>query len=197
MTNGVFLFVIGNCSLVICHCRAQNRQSSKHFLSFPDFPDVPNRVSALDDPSSCVVSSPHHCIKWYRVMRCPKCGCQDDKVIDSRSSREGATIRRRRECVSCGHRFTTYEVMEQGRLMVLKRDDRREEFSREKLLAGVQKACQKRPVSQEAIENLVQEIVDDLSNTYDREVPCKAIGERVMAGLRALDPVAVVRDSSV
>ena len=87
--------------------------------------------------------------------------------------------------------------MEQGRLMVLKRDDRREEFSREKLLAGVQKACQKRPVSQEAIENLVQEIVDDLSNTYDREVPCKAIGERVMAGLRALDPVAYVRYASV
>ena len=130
-------------------------------------------------------------------MRSPKCGCQDHKVIDSRSSREGATIRRRRECVSCGHRFTTYEVMEQGRLMVLKRDDRREEFSREKLLAGVQKACQKRPVSQEAIENLVQEIVDDLSNTYDREVPCKAIGERVMAGLRALDPVAYVRYASV
>src|SRR2546426_10936913 len=111
-------------------------------------------------------------------MRCPKCGCQNDKVIDSRSSREGATIRRRRECLGCDHRFTTYEEIERARLMVLKRDGRREEFSREKLLAGVQKACEKRPVSQEDIENLVQEIVDDLSNTYDREVPCKAIGER-------------------
>ena len=130
-------------------------------------------------------------------MRCPKCGCQDDKVIDSRSSREGATIRRRRECVSCGHRFTTYEVMEQGRLMVLKRDDRREEFSREKLLAGVQKACQKRQGQEQRRAQIVQEIVDDLSNTHDGEVPCKAIGERVMTGLRALDPVAYVRYASV
>src|SRR5437762_7947439 len=95
-------------------------------------------------------------------MRCPKCGCQDDKVIDSRASREGATIRRRRECISCGHRFTTYEEVERGRLMVLKSDARREEFSREKLLAGLQKACEKRPVSQEAIEGLVHEIMEDL-----------------------------------
>jgi transcriptional repressor NrdR len=81
--------------------------------------------------------------------------------------------------------------------MVLKRDDRREEFSREKLMSGLQKACQKRPVSQEAIEILVQQIVDELSNTYEREVPCNAIGERIMAGLRALDPVAYVRYASV
>src|SRR4051812_14045019 len=130
-------------------------------------------------------------------MRCPKCGCQDDKVIDSRASREGATIRRRRECVSCGHRYTTYEEVERGRLMVIKRDGRREEFSREKLLAGLVKASQKRPVSLEAIETLVQEIVEDLSNTYDREVPCRAIGERVMLGLRTLDPVAYVRYASI
>ncbi len=130
-------------------------------------------------------------------MRCPKCGCQDDKVIDSRASREGAAIRRRRECIGCRHRFTTYEEVERGRLMVTKRDDRREEFSREKLLSGVQKACQKRPVSQEAIDSLVQQIVDELSNSYEREVPCKAIGERVMAGLRVLDPVAYVRYASV
>jgi len=130
-------------------------------------------------------------------MRCPKCGCQDDKVIDSRASREGAAIRRRRECIACRHRFTTYEEVERGRLMVLKRDDRREEFSREKLMSGLQKACQKRPVSQEAIEILVQQIVDELSNTYEREVPCNAIGERIMAGLRALVPVAYVRYASV
>src|SRR5437016_12497543 len=98
-------------------------------------------------------------------MRCPKCGGQDDKVIDSRGSREGATIRRRRECISCGHRFTTYEEVERGRLMVLKRDGRREELSREKLLAGLQKASQKRPISQEALESLVQEIVEDLYNS--------------------------------
>jgi transcriptional repressor NrdR len=130
-------------------------------------------------------------------MRCPKCGCQDDKVIDSRASREGSAIRRRRECIACGHRFTTYEQVERARLMVLKHDGRREEFSKDKLLAGIQKACQKRPVSQEDIEDLVENIINDLSNTFDREVPCQAIGERVMAGLRGLDPVAYVRFASV
>ena len=89
-------------------------------------------------------------------MRCPKCGCQDDKVIDSRASREGATIRRRRQCVACGFRFTTYEEIERAGLVVLKRDGRREEFSKEKLLSGVRKACQKRPVSLKIIEDLVE-----------------------------------------
>lgn len=130
-------------------------------------------------------------------MRCPKCGCEDDKVIDSRSSREGATIRRRRECLGCSHRFTTYEEIERARLMVLKRDGRREEFSRGKLLAGVQKACEKRPVSEEAILNLVEQIIDDLSNSFEREVPGHEIGERVMRGLRGLDPVAYVRYASI
>jgi transcriptional repressor NrdR len=130
-------------------------------------------------------------------MRCPKCGCQDDKVIDSRAARDGASIRRRRECIKCGNRYTTYEQVERGRLMVSKRDGRREDFSREKLAEGIQKACQKRPVSQEQIENLVEEIVDDLSSSFDREVPCKAIGERVMSGLRGLDPVAYVRYASI
>ncbi|PYX67570.1 MAG: transcriptional regulator NrdR [Acidobacteria bacterium] len=130
-------------------------------------------------------------------MRCPKCGGQDDKVIDSRSSREGATIRRRRECISCGHRFTTYEEVERARLMVSKQDGRREEFSREKLLSGVQKACEKRPVTQEQIEALVEQILDDLSSTFEREVPCNEIGERVMRGLRGLDPIAYVRYASV
>src|SRR6185312_9354242 len=86
------------------------------------------------------------------VMRCPKCGCQDDKVIDSRASREGATIRRRRECTACQHRFTTYEEIEREELMVVKRDGRREEFSREKLHSGLKKAFQKRPVSNQVIE---------------------------------------------
>lgn len=129
-------------------------------------------------------------------MRCPKCGCQDDKVIDSRAARGGATIRRRRECIGCSYRYTTYEQLERGKLMVVKRDDRREEFSREKLAAGIQKACQKRPVSQEQVETLVEEIVEDLSNSFEREVPYRAIGERVMAGLRGLDPVAYVRYAS-
>src|SRR5882762_1357207 len=113
-------------------------------------------------------------------MRCPKCGCQDDKVIDSRSSREGAAIRRRRECTGCGHRYTTYEVIERPRLMVVKRDGRSEEFSREKLSESIVKSCQKRPVTQEDLGNLVEQVVDDLSNQFDREVPSSAIGARVM-----------------
>ena len=118
-------------------------------------------------------------------------------MIDSRASREGATIRRRRECTACHHRFTTYEEVERARLMVLKRDGRREEFSREKLLSGVQKACEKRPVSQDQIENLVEQIIDDLSSSFEREVPGEEIGQRVMGGLRALDPIAYVRYASV
>src|SRR3954465_10262171 len=88
-------------------------------------------------------------------MRCSKCGCQEDKVIDSRTSREGATIRRRRECLSCGHRYTTYEEIEHDALMVVKRDDRREQFSRDKLLASVKVACQKRAISPKIMTELV------------------------------------------
>ena len=130
-------------------------------------------------------------------MRCPKCGCQDDKVIDSRASKEGSTIRRRRECLGCEHRFTTYEEIEHAGLMVIKRDDRREEFSKEKLLNGIKKACEKRPVSPEAIAELAERIVDEITDRYDREVPGMAIGERVMEGLRELDEVAYVRFASV
>ncbi|MDB6056253.1 MAG: nrdR [Verrucomicrobiales bacterium] len=130
-------------------------------------------------------------------MRCPKCGNQDDKVIDSRASREGSTIRRRRECLACAHRFTTYEEIEREGLMVIKRDGRREEFSREKLLSGLRKACQKRPISPKVIEELAEKIADELSDKYDREVPGMAVGERVMEGLRELDKVAYVRFASV
>jgi len=130
-------------------------------------------------------------------MRCPKCGNQDDKVIDSRASREGSTIRRRRECLQCGHRFTTYEVIEHEGLMVVKRDGRREEFSKEKLLSGLKKACQKRPVSPKVIEDLVEKIVDEVSDKYEREVPGMAIGERIMESLREIDKVAYVRFASV
>lgn len=130
-------------------------------------------------------------------MRCPKCSCQDDKVIDSRASREGATIRRRRECVACGHRFTTYEEIERGELMVVKRDNRREEFSRDKLLSGIRKACQKRPISPKAIEDLADKIVNELTDKYEREVPAEVIGKLVMDGLRQIDEVAYVRFASV
>ena len=130
-------------------------------------------------------------------MRCTKCGWQEDKVIDSRTSKEGSTIRRRRECLACGHRFTTYEQIEHEGLMVIKRDGRNEEFSREKLLAGIRKACQKRPVSAKAIEDLADKILDDITQKFDREVPSLALGERVMEGLRELDHVAYVRFASV
>ena len=130
-------------------------------------------------------------------MRCPKCGRLDDKVIDSRASLEGSVIRRRRECLDCGHRFTTYEEIEHEGLMIVKRDGRREEFSKEKLLSGVRKACQKRPVSPKIIEDLVEKIVDEITDKYDREVPSMAIGERVMEALREVDEVAYVRFASV
>jgi transcriptional repressor NrdR len=130
-------------------------------------------------------------------MRCPKCGCQDDKVIDSRASREGATIRRRRECMACAHRFTTYEEVERTGLQVLKRDGRREEFSKEKLMSGIKKACQKRPISPKAIEDLVERIVNEVTDKYEREVPAEVIGKQVVDGLRAIDDVAYVRFASV
>ncbi len=130
-------------------------------------------------------------------MRCPKCGCQDDKVIDSRASREGATIRRRRECIACGFRFTTYEEVEHTGLVVLKRDGRREEFSTDKLMSGIKKACQKRPISPKVIEDLVEKIVNKITDEYEREVPGEVIGKLVMEELRQMDEVAYVRFASV
>jgi transcriptional repressor NrdR len=130
-------------------------------------------------------------------MRCPKCGCQDDKVIDSRASREGATIRRRRECIACAYRFTTYEEVEHEGLVVLKRDGRREEFSKDKLLSGIRRACQKRPISQKVIEDLADKIVNAVADQYDRELPSGVLGREVMEGLRQVDQVAYVRFASV
>jgi transcriptional repressor NrdR len=130
-------------------------------------------------------------------MRCPKCGCQDDKVIDSRASREGATIRRRRQCIACGHRFTTYEEIEHEGLMVMKRDGRHEEFSKDKLLSGIKKACQKRPISPKVMEDLVDKIMDEATGKYDQEVPAEVIGKLVMDGLGGIDEVAYVRFASV
>ena len=118
-------------------------------------------------------------------------------MIDSRTSREGQTIRRRRECLSCGHRFTTYEEIENEAITVVKRDDRREPFSREKLLHSLKIACRKRPVSPQKIEEIADRIVDEIGDKYDREVPSMAIGERVMEALRSLDQIAYVRYASV
>jgi len=130
-------------------------------------------------------------------MRCPKCEAVEDKVVDSRSSREGAVIRRRRECLACGHRFTTYEEIEKQTLMVIKRDSRREEFSRDKLMQALTRACQKRNVSHDQIEASVGRIIESLANSYEFECPSMAIGERVMEELRGLDKVAYVRYASV
>jgi len=130
-------------------------------------------------------------------MRCPICGGQEDKVVDSRASREGATIRRRRECIVCQHRFTTYEEIERDGLMVLKRDGRHEEFSRDKLLSGIRKACQKRPVTPKVMEDLVDHIVAEVSGKFENEVPGEFIGTMVMDGLRTIDDVAYVRFASV
>lgn len=118
-------------------------------------------------------------------------------MIDSRSSREGATIRRRRECTKCGHRYTTYEEVEHGQLMVVKRDGRRESFSREKLVAGIEKAFQKRPVSNDLIHDLASKVLDQIAAEYDAEVPSTVIGEKVMGALREVDEVAYVRYASV
>lgn len=130
-------------------------------------------------------------------MRCSKCGCQEDKVIDSRTSREGATIRRRRECLQCGHRFTTYEVIENEAITVVKRDDRLEPFSREKLLESLRIACRKRPVSIQKIEEIADKVEKEIGDKYDREVPSMGIGERIMTELKGVDPIAYVRYASV
>ena len=118
-------------------------------------------------------------------------------MIDSRASREGATIRRRRECIGCGFRFTTYEEVERTGLVVLKHDNRREEFSKEKLMSGIKKACQKRPISPKVVEDLVEKIVNEVTDKYEREVPSDVIGKLVMEALRGLDEVAYVRFASV
>jgi transcriptional repressor NrdR len=130
-------------------------------------------------------------------MRCPKCGALEDKVIDSRLAKDGLSIRRRRECVACEYRYTTYEEIERADMRVLKRDGRGEPFDRHKLLAGVTKACEKRPVSLETLEQLVEEIAHDLETNYDREIPSSLIGAKVMQKLHALDEVAYVRYASV
>ncbi len=131
-------------------------------------------------------------------MRCPRCAHQEDKVIDSRSSRDGVEIRRRRECLKCKHRFTTYEQIVQAELKVLKRDGKSEDFSPEKIRRGVEKACWKRNnITSDAIDELVRRVVGDLESAYDREVPAAEVGNCIMRHLRELDKVAYIRFASV
>ena len=130
-------------------------------------------------------------------MRCPKCQAQDDKVIDSRAIKDDTVIRRRRECLACEHRFTTYEEIEREDIRVLKRDGRYEPFDRKKMTSGIDKALEKRPVSREQIERTVNEMIDELIKAYGDEIPTKAIGDKIMVHLRRLDEVAYVRFASV
>ncbi len=130
-------------------------------------------------------------------MRCPYCNCEEDRVVDSRSCREGMAIRRRRECISCAKRFTTYEYIENVPLSVIKADGRREPFDRSKLLDKIQIACYKTTISVEAIEQLVDQVEAEVGSLNVKEIPSKQIGERVVEHLRQLNEVAYVRFASV
>ena len=130
-------------------------------------------------------------------MRCPFCSTDDTRVLDSRDSNEGAVIRRRRECEACKRRFTTYERVDELNPLVIKKDGRREGFDRDKLLMGLKKACEKRPVSVEQLETIITGIERKLQETGEKEIPSTMIGEEVMRRLPALDEVAYVRFASV
>ena len=130
-------------------------------------------------------------------MKCPVCGYTESKVIDSRPSEEGSSIRRRRECLSCQNRFTTYEKIETLPLLVIKKDRTRELFDKNKLLSGIIKACHKRPVTMEQMEEVATEIEAELQNSLTREISSQRIGVLVMDKLKSLDPVAYVRFASV
>ena len=130
-------------------------------------------------------------------MKCPFCGFEESKVIDSRPTDEGQRIRRRRECLQCGKRFTTYEIIESLPIIVIKKDKSRETFNRDKLMTGLLRACEKRPVSIHTLDNLIDEIETIIQNSLDREVSSERIGELVMEKLKKIDEVAYVRFASV
>jgi transcriptional repressor NrdR len=128
-------------------------------------------------------------------MKCPHCGYEDSKVIDSRDVNE--TVRRRRECLGCGFRFTTHERIQTSNLVIIKKDKRREEFNREKLTTGIRKACEKRPLPTGAVEKLVDEVENELHRLGKAEIPSSAVGEIVMEKLKKLDHIAYIRFASV
>ena len=130
-------------------------------------------------------------------MKCPFCSSDEDKVIDSRSSNEGKSVRRRRECLKCDKRFTTYEYVEEIPLMLIKKDGRREAFDRNKIINGIMKACEKRPVSVEKVEGIVDRVEKELQKSFDKEVKTQVVGELVMDLLHKVDEVAYVRFASV
>jgi transcriptional repressor NrdR len=130
-------------------------------------------------------------------MKCPYCGTSKDKVVDSRSAKGGRNIRRRRECLKCGKRFTTYEHIEEIPLMVIKKDNRREPFDRNKIIAGLVRACEKRPISMQKLERIVDNIERQIQKNFESEVKSPVIGELAMKHLHSLDQVAYVRFASV
>jgi transcriptional repressor NrdR len=130
-------------------------------------------------------------------MKCPFCGYQDDKVLESRTARDGEAIRRRRECLKCARRFTTFEEIEELRVMVVKRDGRREPFDRDKVLRGMIVACEKRPVAMDTLESVADEIERAVYDTTGHEIESEAIGDMVVQALRKVDKVAYVRFASV
>ena len=130
-------------------------------------------------------------------MRCPKCTSIEDKVIDSRISKEGSSIRRRRECLECGHRHSTTELLVREGMVVIKRDGRREDFDREKLVRAVRAACHKRPVDAEQLTMLVEDVIDILEAQFESDIPSRAIGDAVMERLGRIDQVAYVRFASI
>jgi len=132
-----------------------------------------------------------------RPMKCPQCSFTEDKVVDSRTTKEGEAIRRRRECLQCGKRFTTYEYIERAPLMVVKKDGRREQYSREKLLTGLLRACEKRPVSRDQLEKLLDEVESVTFGKFKNEIKSNELGNQVIDRLQALDQVAYVRFASV
>ena len=130
-------------------------------------------------------------------MKCPYCGEVDNKVIDSRLSKDASVIRRRRECIDCTRRFTTYEHIEEIPIMIIKKDGRREIFNRDKVRSGIKRACEKRNISMNLIEEFIDELERDLRETGEKEIPASAIGEKIMGKLHKLDDVAYVRFASV
>ncbi len=130
-------------------------------------------------------------------MRCPFCGHLEDKVVDSREAKDGDSIRRRRECLECGRRFTSYERIDEIPYMVVKKDGKRESFDRAKVLSGLMRACEKRPISMTQLESIVDDIEKELQDSSDRELPTSEIGKIIMRRLKALDKVAYVRFASV
>jgi len=130
-------------------------------------------------------------------MKCPYCGEIDNKVIDSRLGKDGNVIRRRRECLECSRRFTTYEHIEEIPIMIIKKDGRREVFSRDKIRSGIKKACEKRDISMNVIEDFIDDLERDLRETGEKEIPSTDLGEKIMIKLHEMDDVAYVRFASV